>query len=413
MLLQFNVSNFASFKDEVVLNVCANAQKEHNDILLKYGKERVLPSIAIFGANASGKTNIFKALASAVQFVRTSNAKQINDLNSNIEPFLFNHESCKQPSFFHFIYVMNDVKYEYGFQADTKKVYEEYLYAYKSQKPSLIFHRKQVNQYEFSSATKAELTKLSKMNHENKLFLATATAWNSKFTKDAFLWFSEKIDIYDSAILEENFISSLDYQKDPSLTEFMNDLLKNADIHIAGYEYKTKNRKDMVHKQFMGIFKLNDVDEEHDLQGYEIITEHCIFINGKKENFKLRLEQESNGTQKLFAYGPFIKEALEKGKTIAIDEIDNCLHPLLVQYLVGLFHNPEINKKGAQLLFNTHDMHLLDLNKLRRDQIYFVNKDEASGISELYSLDEFSPRKSEKVDKGYLLGRYGAIPNIK
>lgn len=413
MLLQFNVSNFTSFKDEIVLNVCANAQKEHNDILLKYGKERILPSIAIFGANASGKTNIFKALASAIQFVRTSNAKQINNFNSDIEPFLLDHQSRKQPTSFHFIYVNNGVKYEYGFQADKQKVYEEYLYAYKTQKPSLIFHRTNVNQYEFSTATKVELTKLSKMNHDNKLFLATATAWNSSFTKDAFLWFSEKIEIYDSKIFDKGFISSLDYQKDPTLLPFMNDLLRNADIHISGY--KIKNTENPIRNHFMEQLKLNDVEEEqrHNLFEQGIFTQHNISIHGKKENFELRLEQESNGTQKLFAYGPLIKEALEKGKTIAIDEIDNCLHPLLIQYLVGLFNNTKINKNGAQLLFNTHDVNLLDLSKIRRDQIYFVNKDDTTGISELYSLDEFSPRKSEKIGKGYLLGRYGAIPNIK
>lgn len=270
-----------------------------------------------------------------------------------------------------------------------------------------------MNQYEFSTATKNELTKLSKMNHENKLFLATATAWNSKFTKDAFLWFSEKMDTFDSTVLGNNLVVSLDYRKDPTLITFMNDLLRNADINISGYEIK--NNTSRFNREFIEQLKMNGVEEERyrDLLNYEIITHHRVSIHGKEEDFKLKLGFESNGTKKLFAYGPIIKNALEKGRTIAIDEIDNCLHPFLIQYLVGLFNNPKINKNGAQLLFNTHDVNLLDLSKMRRDQIYFVNKDDTTGISELYSLDEFSPRKSEKIRKSYLLGRYGAIPDIK
>ena len=105
-------------------------------------------------------------------------------------------------------------------------------------------------------------------------------------------------------------------------------------------------------------------------------------------------------------------EALKKGKTITIDEIDNGLHPILVRQLIEMFNNPETNTNGAQLIFNTHDIDLLDLNFLRRDQIYFVEKDNRTGESDLYALSDFSPRKTEKIRKGYMLGRYGAIPNV-
>lgn len=121
---------------------------------------------------------------------------------------------------------------------------------------------------------------------------------------------------------------------------------------------------------------------------------------------------ESKGTQMLFSYAPIFQTALKQGKTIIIDEIDSGLHPVLVQYLIQLFNNPKINTKGAQLIFNTHDINLLDLDLFRRDQIYFVEKDNQNGISDLYSLDEFAPRKTDNIQKKYLQGRYGAIPCI-
>ena len=134
--------------------------------------------------------------------------------------------------------------------------------------------------------------------------------------------------------------------------------------------------------------------------------------NGKKQEYDLNYFDESNGTKRLFTYGPVLKNALENGKTIIIDEIDNALHPAMTKSLIEMFQNPNINKKSAQLIFNTHEISLLDLNLFRRDQIYFVEKDNKTGVSDLYSLDDFSPRKSENIQKGYLQGRYGAMPVV-
>ena len=132
--------------------------------------------------------------------------------------------------------------------------------------------------------------------------------------------------------------------------------------------------------------------------------------NGTVNTYKLPFDSESEGTKLLFAYGPIIMEAFEKGRTIVVDELDNSLHPSLARYLIGLFNDPEVNKNGAQLIFNSHDVSLLDLELFRRDQVYFVEKNNDSGITDVYSLADFSPRKSENIQKGYLQGRYGAIP---
>lgn len=394
MLLQFNVENFASFRDEVVLNLLANVQKEHPNSLIERNGEKGLSCIAVFGPNAGGKTNLFKALSSSINFIRFSNARQVNDLSPYIVPFLMDETHSKMPSSFYFVFIKNGMKYEYGFKADQRIVYEEYLYAYKSQKKSLIFERKNTNDYFFPTATKRELEPLVKMTDFNKLFLSSATAWNAKETRDAYLFFANDIDVYDSRLLEQSLYPALDANKDPSLITFMSNLLKAADINISGYSFETRDGFTPGTKQM------------------RITTKHQINVDGATKDYQLDLQNESNGTKRLFAYGPIIKNALENGKTIFVDEMDSCLHPSLTRYLISLFQSKETNPHGAQLIFNTQNINLLDLSLFRRDQIYFVDKKNDTGVSDLYSLDDLSVRKNDLIQKGYLLGRFGALPNI-
>lgn len=389
MLLQFNVTNCLSFKNETILSIYASADKTYIDKLIKSGKKEILPTIAIYGANAAGKSNLFKALSSAITFVRQSNFYQINTLNP-ITPFLLDENSKNEKTKFDFSFIYNGIQYDYGFLATNQIVYEEYLYEYRTQRPAMIFERTNINQYRYSSINKKELSQYEEKTTNNKLFLATATAWNCKQTKNAFMWFAENIDVYDSSNLDESFISELETDNSQSMKQFMLDFAHHADINISDYNFEIKNTNNK--------WKLDIV--------------HTVNINGKIQSFTMPFTAESAGTIKVFSYGPLIKKALNKGKTIFIDEIDSRLHPMLVRYLIDLFNDPDNNPKGAQLIFNTHDVSLLDQDIFRRDQIYFVEKDNISAISDLYSLSEFSPRKSEDIRKGYLQGRYGAIPAI-
>ena len=134
--------------------------------------------------------------------------------------------------------------------------------------------------------------------------------------------------------------------------------------------------------------------------------------NGIKKEYSLSLQEESLGTIQLFYFAPILKKTLETGKVLIIDELDKSLHPFIVKFLVNLFRNPDVNQNGAQLIFTTHDTTLLSLDVFRRDQIYFTEKDAQTGITDLYSLDDFAVRKDENIEKGYLLGRYGAIPYL-
>lgn len=410
MLIQFSVTNFLSFRDEVILSLSTNKDNSHKENLLFYKNERILPSVAIYGANAAGESNLHKAMRAAIRMIRSSNNLQI-DQPLLITPFLLDENSRNNKTKFEFIYVYNGIKYEYGFVLDTQYVWEEYLYEYRSSKPSMIFERSNINTYRFTSKSKPQLSKIVDKNTSNKLFLATATCWNSDLTKDAYMWFSNMVDTYDSQNLEELMYKEFE-KNDDSLNKFMLNLLQKVDINITNFNYE-KNKQDanqmlMDIEDFINLrFKDSGI-----LKQPKIMISHQVIENGKKQEYELNYFDESNGTKRLFTYGPVLKNALENGKTIIIDEIDNALHPAMTKSLIEMFQNPNINKKSAQLIFNTHEISLLDLNLFRRDQIYFVEKDNKTGVSDLYSLDDFSPRKSENIQKGYLQGRYGAMPAV-
>lgn len=410
MLLQFNVTNVLSFKEEAILDLVCNKDKSHIENLISYKKNKILPTVAIYGANAAGKSNLFKALTAAILYVRNSNMMQIND-KIKIAPFLLDKNSKNEKRRFDFIFVHNEIKYEYGFVVDETKVYEEYLYEYNSAKASMIFERYDVNKYNYTTTLSKLLSQYEEKNTDNKLFLATATTWNCKETLNAFLWFSEAIDIYNHASIEATMVEALDSDEQDKIKEFSMDLLKQADFNISDYNFSVKE-SDVSKISLPPGITLEDNVVLDFLREWKLDMFHEVEEDGVMATYSLPFHNESNGTKAFFAYAPLIYMALKNGKTVVVDEIDNGLHPMLVKYIVDIFNDSSINKNGAQLIFNTHDTTLLDLDMLRRDQIYFVEKNNNTGTSELYSLAEFSPRKTEKVQKGYMQGRYGAVPNI-
>lgn len=380
MLIQFSVTNFLSFRDETVLSLSTNKDNSHSENLLSYKNERILPSVAIYGANAAGKSNLQKALTAAIIMIHNSNNLQV-DQPLMVTPFLLDSKSRFDKTKFDFIYTYNDVKYEYGFVLDSNHVWEEYLYEYKSSKPSLIFERSEINKYKFTTKTKSELSQIVDKNTSNKLFLATATSWNSDLTKDAYMWFATMIDTYDSQNLEDLMYTEFDRHQnnnDSSLNKFMLHLLQKADINISNFNYESIKREVNqlpfeLPPELQGL--MNPIPSAKKvLEQRRIITSHQVVENGEKKEYPLNYFDESNGTKRLFTYGPVLKNALENGRTIIIDEIDNALHPAMTKSLIEMFQNPNINKNNAQLIFNTHEISLLDLNLFRRDQIYFVEK---------------------------------------
>ncbi len=417
MLLQFSAENFRSFRERAVLSLEASKDELFPDHVALAGKERILKTAAIYGANAAGKSNIFNALTAAILTLRLSNARQVGELLSQIEPFAFSEETRHAPTAFEFVFMAAEKKYVYGFSATTKEITEEYLYTYHSARPSTIFER-EGETYRFTNAAiKKELEPIIQRNTKNKLFLATATAWNAKSTQEACLWF-DRIDTYTNnynALISKD-IPLFENDTDGRLKDFICDLLKKADINISAYEYKSQDESpekwlSRLPDEVRSLLPLAVHAGNH--KTYTILMNHHILGKDGEKTWQLNLNDESQGTKNLFMLSPILYDAFRHGKIICIDEFDASLHPLLVGYLVGLFHDPELNTGNAQLIISSHTTILLSRRLSRDDEIYFVQKNQKTGTSELYSLDEFSPRKQMNIRKAYLLGRFGAIPEIE
>ncbi|MBR4766735.1 MAG: ATP-binding protein, partial [Clostridia bacterium] len=295
------------------------------------------------------------------------------------------------------------------YSANIQRITEEYLYCFKSSKHSLIFERTN-DDFKFSRNTKTELEPIKRMNTSNKLFLATATMWNTECTMAAYRWFAEKIDAFTNDEIMKNYSLNRYRENSEEYVDFTKELLKQADINISNITVETK---EMEAKNTSPVnLVINGQPVSPKMIQVEIKTGHTVKTDNIEKTYDFSLIEESLGTQQLFYIAPIIKETLDKGKVMIVDELDRSMHPFIVKFIVNLFRNKNINKNGAQLIFTTHETSLLSLNAFRRDQIYFTEKNAENGITDIYSLDDFSVRKDENIEKGYLLGRYGAIPYL-
>lgn len=413
MLLQFKVKNFQSIKEEAILSMVPSSDKSHPENLAHEGKKDALKSAAIYGANAAGKSAVIRAFVAAIMAVRTSDTRNITQKIPGMVPFQFDEETAQGPCSFEFYFVaQNGVPYRYGFTADADCVHEEYLYYYSSARPSRIFERG--DKFTYNQADESSFSKYEEKNTPNKLFLATATNWGNSKTAPAYQWLADSIDVYEPDFTMQTLaLQAFEKDEQGELKQFALSLLRQADINIDEIKVDivplSNQAKELVFTDSAG----NPVPQGQ-VKAVRIHAEHHVQSeSGKEAQFFLDLNEESLGTKQLFWLSPILKEVFGKGKTMVIDELDRSLHPFLVQFLVELFHTPEINQTNAQLIFTTHDTTLLSLDTFRRDQIYFVEKDPHTAATELYSLDEFSVRKNENIEKGYLLGRYGAIPYLR
>ncbi len=406
MLIEFSVTNFLSFKDKNTFTMIASSDNTLKDNYVEINNEKILKMTAMYGANASGKTNLFKILVMVSGMIKHSNFFAPNVVLP-IVPFKLDKETINKPSEFEIKFLVDGIRYVYGFKADRKNVYEEYLTYYPNGRPVKIFTRENVDNYSFNSSDEKFLNDLKEKNTSNKFFVSTATNWNYEKTKPAFDFLTEKLGVVMSYEQINNYSYNMYYNdKNKILENFALNFLEKADFNIKGYkiieekmtEDKLRTIPDIV-KPFIPV----------NTPMYKVNTKHIV--NG--DEYEFDISEESLGTQVIFSFIPVLKDVLDNGKVLIIDEFDKSLHPFIVKYIVEIFNDLEINKKGAQLIFNTHDTNLLDLELLRRDQIWFTEKNSEDGSTTIYPLDDFSVRKTENVEKGYLLGRYGAIPFLE
>ena len=408
MIVQFSVENFMSIKEKVIFSMLASSDKEIPENLILGKKENYLKSAVMYGANASGKSNLIKEMNAVVIMMRNSNNMQPG-LKLPIVPFKFDKEYVKKPSSFELIMIINNIKYVYGFVADENRIYEEYLYYYPNGKETELFERTQVNKYHYTSNENVLKDIVSK-NMENKFLLATATTWNYEKTKPVYEFITNGIEIlFDYNTIKPLSFSLYKNDNNGELKEFSLNILNEAEMNISGYNVTdveiTDEQLSAIPLELRGFFNKKT-------RSFHITTRHNITTEDGKEDIDLDFEEESLGTQNMFILNPILLYVLKKGKVLIIDELDRSLHPFLVEYIVKIFNSEKYNKNGAQLIFNTHDTNLLNLSLFRRDQIWFTEKDYKKGATDLYPLDDFPVRKTENVEKGYLNGRYGAIPFI-
>ena len=395
MLIEFSITNFLSFKERTTFSMIASSDNTLEDNYVNIGNEKLLKITSIYGSNASGKSNLFKALSIICNMIKFSNFNSPNDLLSII-PFKLYKETLNKPSDFEIKFLIDGVRYIYGFSADKKNIYKEYLIYYPNGRPVKIFNRENISDYSFNHSDEKFLNDLKEKNGVNKFFLATATNWNFDKTKKAFEFITERVIVVMSYEKLNSYSYDL-YHNDLNreLQNFALKFLEKADFNIKGYKV-IKNKNDDNLSDFMHTT----------YPEYKVKTIHEV--NGDKYEFDIL--EESLGTQVIFSLIPLIKDTIDKGKVLFIDEFDRSMHPYIIKFIVELFNDNDFNKMHAQLIFNTHDTNLLDLDILRRDQIWFTEKNIDNGESVLYALDDFSVRKDENIEKGYLLGRYGAVP---
>jgi len=391
----------------------ASPAKEHRDTNTVDTGLRAFPAAlrtaVIYGPNAAGKSNLVKALAFMKQFV-ISSAKDVQEGDEiDVEPFRFDELSPTEPSEFEAIFVENHVRYHYGFTVNRERVLSEWLIAYPSRSPQIWISREYdvgAGKYFWGKAPslKGKKSIWQDSTRDNALFLSTAVQLNSDQLKPVFSWFRSRLRIIEDAVTPVYTASQCkDLDKKASILN----LLRTADISISDIEIEDKEiTPDLVG----GLSPALASELMKSLEGKKFSSIEFVHeVDGRR--FKLSSEDESDGTNKLFALaGPWL-DVLSNGRVIVMDELHNSLHPVMVKFLVQLFHDPAINKSGAQLVMTTHDTTIMDKDILRRDQIWFVEKDQAK-CSRVYSLTEFSPRNKEALERGYLQGRYGAIPYI-
>ena len=396
MLIQFSAENFRSIRDRIVFSMLASKDTEHEGHLIDIGvRDKYLKSGIIYGSNASGKSNILHAFSFMVDYVLTSHEKQLNLPTGRI-PFKFDPHTPDEPSAFEVIFQMDQIKYVYGFSATDKKIIDEYLYYYPRGRKAVVFERENTDTYRFT--TDIELQEnLKERNTDNKLYLSTAANWNYKKALPAFNWFSS-CRVLNSKYESAYGIDGSDLLNDQYRAKIAG-LLRVADLGIQALAIK--DGPTSFAGKLTGI--LDNVEAVHQIQDED----------GVSASYRLNMSEESTGTNTYFRLIGEVEQTLQTGCLLVADEMDAYLHPLLTQYLVSLFNSEEHNPHGAQLIFCSHNTSFIDLDLMRRDQIWFTEKDEHTGVTSLYSLDDFSVRKDAKVQKGYMLGRYGAIPFIQ
>src|ERR1039457_960866 len=406
MLLRFRFSNIRSFRTEQELSLIAGTLTgtsegvRHPEAI----SEGVLPAAAIYGANASGKTNVLRALAFLSEAVTSSYRHWEPDGPIPREAFLADDGSELAPSSLELDFLSGGIRHRYGLRVDSSEVLEEWLHVYPRGKKQTWFHRVKGHPISFGTKMAGENRTIEGLTRKNCLFLSAAAQNNHENLLPVYRWTTGLQFVLGNRTVYRQHTAELCAAQD--YLDEVTRLVSAADLGISGLTIDKEDVPDALMKARSVLKSLG-----REIEVPEPPLRIRLLHRFGKQEIPFSAKQESQGTLAYLALlGPVI-DALKNGVPLCVDELDGSLHPLLSAQLIRLFNDPSTNPKGAQLIFNTQDTNLLSSGLLRRDQIWFTEKkDDAS--THLFPLSDFRPRRAENLENGYLQGRYGAIPFI-
>ena len=421
MLLQFSIKNYKVFKEEQIFSMLAAGYKEHMATHTTTAKKhRVLKTAALYGPNASGKSIFFKALNFFKGFVVNSSKESVAQDAIPTDPFRLHTNTAQAPSEFEIIFVHNNLEYRYGFIVDTQKVQEEWLFV-KNKREVPYFHRTN-GVYEYNTSKLEDVKFLEKRNmiRDNALLLSVLAQFNDPTALTILEWFNEFHILSGLNASRFKAYTIQEIERSASFKQDVLALLKAADVGIDDFGIE-----DYEVNFPAALAELKDSPLEHllkDQVGKRITTyryKHDAYNRPLQDKVAFDFNtDESAGTQKYFSLLGPILDTLREGGILFIDELDARLHVKLVEAIVQLFHRSDTNPNQAQLIFATHNTHLMNKELLRRDQIWLVNKG-LLGDSQLYALSDYADpeeksitRPAHNYEKRYLEGRYHAIPSL-
>lgn len=415
MLIMFRVKNFASFKDEVILDMRAVSYKNMKNHVMEIGKNKVLKTLALYGKNASGKSNLISAIYYFESFVynqffdagKREDEVDLGDRMPNVKRSTFKlGEDVNNDSEFEILFIHNNKTYQYGFiihDIDEKKKYsinEEWLLV----EDKIVFDRQQ-DKISFGKKYENELKNMDKQRRD-RLYIGVldyfAEGEVKKIVDEFKSYLKYKLNVHFELILEgsiKGLVSGVSFSKriveNEDYRKTIEKFIRIADVGIAGLSVEEKTD-----------------EKTKEINPYEIKTIHNVYNDAgtiiREEKFELNME--SSGTNRYFSFIQYILNIIEDGGVFIVDEISARLHPILTKFIVDLFQSKRNN--GAQLIFTTHDISLMNRDQFRRDEIAFVEKNK-KGESTLYTLADIKARSDASFAKDYMAGKYGAIPVLE
>jgi hypothetical protein len=432
MLIEFSVANYRSFKERVTFSMVAAPIKskdkslDENNVFEARPKLNLLTSAAIYGANASGKSNLVSAMSFMRRFVIARKTETRRAGGIDVEPYRLSTETVGQPSEFEIVFIAGDRRYRYGFRADSERVHDEWLYHVPTSRETLLFERTG-DAISMSGAFRQEGKNLPPKTRPNALFLSVVAQFNGPIAQQITQWFGDVFHVI-SGLDDSGLVPfTLECLEGTEYRDAVIALIHRLDVGINAVEVESAEldleeiSEDMPEELKEAFRKMREKalqDKSHETDRFMVANVHTRHDRFNAQGMKdgdemLDLDHhESEGTRKLFALAGPLVDTLKNGKIIVADEFDARLHPLLTQELIRLFNSQHTNPRHAQLVVATHDTNLLDNRLFRRDQIWFVEKDKY-GATDFYSLAEYKGvRNDASYGKDYIRGRYGAIPYL-